>query len=290
MRSVKTLLGTYPHTEALKSHRVSGEQVTFEFADISPVHKGFRAMIQDRAFDVSEIAIGAFFQALDAGRELRLLPVVTLAGFHHGSTYRPRSSAPIAPNELAGGRVAVRSYSQTTGIWVRGILEEEYGVAPGTITWVTLEGSHESSYQDPPNVVRAPDGASLFELLRDGQVDAAILGGGQQPEEFVPMIEKPELAAERWYAAHQFVPVNHVVTVPADTEPGLVADIHRAFRRSYAAAPAPAQPTAISTDLGVIWPGIRAGLELAKRQGLVQRSYTADQVFADGSPGLGSLS
>jgi 4,5-dihydroxyphthalate decarboxylase len=288
MRLMTTLLGTYPHTEALKSRAISGEQVDFDFVDIAPVHRGFRQMIEDRAFDVSELAIGAFFQALDAGRPLRLLPVVTLAGFHHGSIYRAGSAQQIAPSELAGRRVAVRSYSQTTGIWVRGILEEEHGVDLNEITWVTLEGSHQSSFKDPSNVIRASAGNDLFTLLREHAVDAAILGGGKQPDEFLPIIDDVQSATERWYAAHQFVPVNHVIAVPTDLDPALVGDIHRAFRRSYSAAPKPVKPTGISTDMKVIWPGIRAGLELAKRQGLVRRSFSAEEVFAVGSPGLDS--
>ena len=70
----------------------------------------------------------------------------------------------------------MRAYSQTTGLWLRGILAESYGVAPTDIAWTTFEGAHVAAYQDPPFVARAAPGQGPADMLRAGELDAAIVG------------------------------------------------------------------------------------------------------------------
>ena len=85
-----------------------------------------------------------------------------MRGFHHAALVCPKDSVIAGPTDLAGKRVGVRAFSQTTGIWVRGILMDEYGVDHRAITWVTQEDAHVREYPDPPNVVRIrPDSISL---------------------------------------------------------------------------------------------------------------------------------
>jgi 4,5-dihydroxyphthalate decarboxylase len=121
------------------------------------------------------MAIATFMQAQHYGKQLVLLPVVLMNRFHHGSIVK-RRGAPLDARALAGTRIGVRAYTQTTGVWVRGILATEYGVDLDAITWVTTEAGHVAEYRDPPNVVRAPEGASLREMLVGGEIDAWIAG------------------------------------------------------------------------------------------------------------------
>src|SRR5579875_1157716 len=147
MRRARTLLGTYPHTESLKSGAVAPRRVELEFVERSPVHTGFAEMVRGDTYEVGELAIGAFLQAVAAGSPVRLLPVVTMGGSHHASIFIDAARGRVTPAELAGRRVGVRSFSQTTGLWVRAILEEEYGIATADITWVVTERSHVASFQ-----------------------------------------------------------------------------------------------------------------------------------------------
>src|SRR5690349_4843186 len=78
--------------------------------------------------------------------------------------------------DLNGKRVGVRAYTQTTGVWVRGFLAEDYGVDLKSVTWVTFEDPHLAEYREPPNVTRAQGGKPLNQMLLDGEIDAAILG------------------------------------------------------------------------------------------------------------------
>ena len=70
----------------------------------------------------------------------------------------------------------MRAYSQTTGMWLRGILADEYGVRPEQVRWITFEGAHVAEYQDPPWAERAPPGKELLTMLREGELDAVIVG------------------------------------------------------------------------------------------------------------------
>ena len=86
----------------------------------------------------------------------------------------------LAPKDLEGKRVGVRSYSVTTGAWIRGILAEDYGVDLSRIQWVTFEEAHVAEFRDPPNVQRAPAGKDINAMLLAGELDAAILGAMPQ--------------------------------------------------------------------------------------------------------------
>ena len=261
------------------------EKLKLEFVDVDPVNRAFADMLRHGRYDVCEIAITVFFQAVEAGRPVWLLPVVAMGGLHHGSIYGNPTAGPPAPGDLTGGRVAVRAYSQTTGLWVRGWLAEEYGVAADSVTWVTTEGSHVAEYEDPPNVVRAEPGAGVIELLREGRVDAAILGPGREPTAWcVPLIGDAEQAGQRWRERHGLMPINHLVCVGPSIadEPELTADLLGSFQRAYAVAldsgskPGPA----ITFDRDRIEATLSYALHLARQQGLVAADLDVPAMFA----------
>ena len=111
----------------------------------------------------------------------------------------------------------MRSYGQTTGLWVRGILAEDHGIRSSDITWVTTEEPHVARPQ-PPNVERST-AASVGDLLRTGEVDAAVLGPrapGGQGDGLVPVMPHAAAAAAAWAERHKTIPVNHMVVVRDD--------------------------------------------------------------------------
>jgi 4,5-dihydroxyphthalate decarboxylase len=283
MRHAPTLLGTYPHTAPLKTGVVKPRLLQLDFVDRSPVYTGFAEMIREQAYDVAELAIGAFFQAVASGSPIRLLPVVALGGFHHASIFVNAERQPVRPAELAGRRVAVRSFSQTTGLWVRAILQEEYGIRAGDITWVVTEPSHVASFHDPSNVEAAPPGEDVHTLLRSGAVDAAILGAGRGGGTIVPLIPEPQDSARAWYERHGFVPINHMVCVSGSLadEPELVADLVDAFARAAALTPEgdPA-PGAVTSE---ILAALEQAMEAAVAQGLIPAALHLPALFAAGS-------
>jgi 4,5-dihydroxyphthalate decarboxylase len=280
MRRASIVLGDHPHFAPLRSGEVAPEGLELEFVDVEPTNRAFAPMLREGRYDISEMAITVFLQAVEVGKPVWLLPVVAVGGFHHGSIYCNPATGVAAPGDLAGRRVGVRAYSQTTGLYVRGVLAEEHGVTADEITWVTTEGSHVAEYEDPANVERTDE--SLVGLLERGEIDAAILGPGREPTPWcVPLIPDAGTAGEAWGTRHGLIPINHMVCVgPAIAEsPELTAALTSAFRRAYDAAITPPSP-AITLDRGVIETRIAFALGLARDQGLVTSDLDIPAMFA----------
>ncbi|WP_405951752.1 hypothetical protein OG588_41525 [Streptomyces prunicolor] len=238
MTPLTVLLGDYPHTRHLKETPVLGGDC--RFVEASPLYPAFARMVRQLDYDVCELALATYLQAREAGVPVTLLPVVMIGGTHHRSLTRLPDGPDLTPGGLIGRRVGVRSYSQTTGLWVRGILREEYGVEASDVTWVTTEEPHVAQYREPPYVERSKAGR-VADLLRGGEVEAAVLGPraiGGQGEGLVPLIPDAEAAGLAWIDRHGTVPANHVVVVRDDvlrSQPEAVLALYRALRDAIAA-------------------------------------------------------
>ena len=169
---LKTLLGEYPVSSALKHGRIRSDHVEFDFADVKVPHTAFKRVVRDLEFDVAEIAIVTFLMAKAYGKPYRLLPAVMFGRFQHQYLVSVRN---LSPKDLEGKRVAIRSSSVTTVAWLRGLLADDYGVDLSRVQWVTFEEAHVAEYRDPPGTERAPAGKTPLGMLLAGEVDAAVL-------------------------------------------------------------------------------------------------------------------
>jgi 4,5-dihydroxyphthalate decarboxylase len=272
MATLTVLLGDYPHTRLLKDGTIPVRGVDCHFTHAAPLYPAFARMVRNLEFDVCEMALATYLQAREAGVPITLLPVVMIGSTHHESLTRWPGTPAIGPSQLVGRRVGVRAYSQTTGLWVRGILREEYRIESADITWVTTEEPHVKQYRDPPNVRRAPAGVSVRDLLRDGDVAAAVLGPraiGTQGTPLVPVIEDAHAAGQAWVRRHGTVPVNHLVVVRNDvlgSYPDAVAALYQALRESVAATAAERDESPAGRAVTAGWsePLVRS-LEIAVR-------------------------
>src|ERR1700736_4665107 len=139
---LRTLLATYPHTAPLKSGEVTSPRVTLDFKDVTPVWSGFKAMVRERAFDVSEMAVVTYLIAKSFGKPMVLLPAVMTGRIQHAWAIYNGERGTLTPADLNGKKVGIRSFTTTTGAWLRGILANDYGVDLNSIDWVTVEGAH----------------------------------------------------------------------------------------------------------------------------------------------------
>ncbi|HMH66328.1 MAG TPA: hypothetical protein VK519_00260, partial [Pinirhizobacter sp.] len=137
--TLRTVLATSPLTEPLKSGAVSSPGLTFDFVDVSPVHKAFAPMVRQQSYDLSELAIVTALQAVAFGRPLILLPAVVASRFQRGCLITRRTGGVTSPQDLPGKRIGVRAYTQTTGMWVRAHLAEDYGLATASMHWLTRD-------------------------------------------------------------------------------------------------------------------------------------------------------
>jgi 4,5-dihydroxyphthalate decarboxylase len=217
-----------------------------------------------------------------------LLPVVLAARFQEQALLCRADSDLRSPADLAGRRVAVRAYSQTTGLWLRGIIEDQFGVSPDKITWVTQEGAHVTEFADPPWVTRVDASLDLMAMLHAGDVDAVIMGNDIPNDPRVrTVIADTKAAGDVFWERNHVVPVNHMVAITsalAEGSPDVVAELLRLFATLKAASPTPAgAPDPRPFGRPAVDAGVALALRYATAQGLLPKPLTIDDVWA-GSP------
>jgi 4,5-dihydroxyphthalate decarboxylase len=288
---LRTALASYPHVRALKDGSVGSDRLQLAFEDVPNITRAFRRMVRTLDFDVCEIALTTLAQARAFGKPLTGLPVVVMRGFHHTALVCRQDSPLREPTDLAGKRIGVRAWSQTTGVWVRGILRDEYGVDHRAITWVTEEDAHVQEYRDPANVVRAESGRSLKALLLEGEIDAGIALAGLDPALVRPVIPDAAARQSAWFSKTGAYPVNHVVCVKTElleAHPWLAGELMRLFRTAKAASAEPPNEARFASLVGgdplpygleANRAGIALCLRYAAEQGLVPAVYRPEDLF-----------
>jgi len=279
-----TLLGNYPNTLALKNGEVKSDLVDFDFADVKVSNTAFKPLVREAKFDVAELAIVTFLQAKTYGKPYVLIPATVLGrGQHHTIAYNPERGE-LKPSDLAGKRVGVRAYTQTTGAWVRGFLADDFGVDTATVRWVTFEDPHLAEYKDPDFVSRAVEGKTLVQMLLDGELDAAIVGDALPDPRLKPLIPDADAVARRWAETHGGVPINHMMVVReaiAKTRPEIVQEIYRVLQESRRAAPPPAGGLLDPWRFGVEenHRSLEIVIDYCFRQKLISRKFSVDELF-----------
>jgi 4,5-dihydroxyphthalate decarboxylase len=169
-------LRTSGQTAALKSGDITIPGVTLNFVEVKPQVAAFRRMVRSVEFDVCELASTTYMVARAYGAPFKALPIFLNRRFHHhGMVVRPDAGI-NEPKDLEGKKVGVRAYSVTTGVWTRGILQNEYGVDPSLVTWMVDDEEHVEQLKLPDNVVHVPEGKSLASMMAAGEIDAGMLG------------------------------------------------------------------------------------------------------------------
>ncbi len=289
---LKTLLGDYPNTEALRRGRLSSPALAFDFADVPQVFNAFKRTVRNLEFDVSELAIVTYLMAKAHGKPYTLLPVVVVGRFQHPFLVYNSARGTLRPEDLSGKRVGIRSYSVTTTMWLRGILSGDYGVDLDSVKWVTFEEAHVAEFRDPPNIERAPAGKDILNMLLDGEVDAAVLGSATLPDPRLKrLIPDPEQAAKEWHTRYGTIQINHMVAVKDElvkAHPDAVREVFRLLKEAKRLATVPAAGTPDMTPIGL--DNMRRGLEVAidfvHRQKLIPRKFTVDELFDGVTRGL----
>ena len=274
MMRLRTLLGDHACTAALKNGSIRSDLVEFDFVEYSPTNKGFKPMVREGAFDVSEMAIVTYLMAKNFNKPMVLLPDVVMARFQHGHAFYSARRGVLTPADLSGKRVGMRSFSTTTGAWLRGILANDYGVDLNEIDWITFEDAHVAEFEDRTR--RAPAGKQIVQMLLDGELDA-ILGEKVEHPDLKPLFADARGEEARWFAKHAVKPINHMVVVKqelSDRHPDIVREVHRLLLEAAAAD----KPRFLAVDM-------RRSLECitgySAQQGLVARQFGVDELFDD---------
>jgi len=281
-----------PAWRTLRTGDVKSDLVTFDFCGPKAAHEAFKPMVRDNAFDCGELAVVTFLQAKAYAKPWVMLPAIVVGRFQHNCIGYNAARGALAPGDLAGKRVGVRSYSQTTGVWVRGVLQHDHGVDPARVRWICADDPHLAEYRDPPTVERVKAGGKpLDQMLLDGEIDALIAAQLPKDPKVKTLFADPEAAAKAWYAKHRTVQINHVFAVSralAEARPDVVKEIWRMLAAAKRAAPAPADGIDL-TPLGVeaVRPGLALIAQYALEQQIVPRKAEVDALLAETAAALG---
>lgn len=277
---VKTLLGAKPWNEPLRNNSIVSDVVDFDFYDAEEISDEFKPMVRELAYDCGELAIVTFLQAMAYGKPLVLLPFVVSGKFHHKSFAYNSELGELTPSTLAGKRIGVRTYSQTTGVWVRGILQNDYGADFSKSTFITFDDAHLAEHTDPANCVRAAAGRKLIPMLLGGELDAGLLGSNMPKDpKLKTLIPNPPEAEKEWEAKHGVTPINHMFVVTrelADSRPDAVRSIFDMLAEARSRT-----KSEFPVGLDGNWKALELVSEYAFQQGVIPRRFSIDELFAD---------
>jgi 4,5-dihydroxyphthalate decarboxylase len=287
IETLSACFGTYPHTQALKEGQIKSDRVALRFTEVDPINRAFRMMVREQKFDVSEMAIVSYLQARAYGKPLMLLPATMMGRFQQGALLHNAERGTLRPEDLPGRRVGVRAFSQTTGVWIRGILWKDYGLDLNRVKWVTFEDAHLAEFHDPPGVERAAAGKDMTKMLIDGELDAAIYGGVMPTDpRLKSVIPDPDAAAKAWYGKHGAVPVNHMVVFKeslSKSNPDAVREVFRMLLDGKKAAglPKPGVLDTIPFGFDAVKPPLDIMSSYAFEMKLTPRRYSVEELFDD---------
>lgn len=246
-------LATWDHDRALPIHdgtvTIPGIEID---ATVLPTSKLFPIAAQEARFDVTEMSLSTYVLQKSLGTTpYTAIPVFLSRAFRHNGFFARTDSGIETPADLAGRVVGVPEYQMTAGLWMRGILQDDYGVELSTIRWRTGaldEGvRHERlALALPPGMEVMPitAGETLQDLLLDGRIDGllapkpptAFLAGDDRIRRLVP---DPEAAEAAYFRRTGFFPIMHVVAIRQsliETQPGLARALYDGFTAAKAIA------------------------------------------------------
>ena len=279
----------------------------------------FRRVLNEQAFDIAEMSMSS--QIVQTGRAAEhyvAIPVYLSRSFRHSALYIRTDRSIARPEDLAGKTIGIEQYQQTVGLWVRGLLGDEYGVRSQDVRWVNggLEqpgGGERIKLQLPDgiNLTPAPAGATLNAMLVNGELDAVI--GSRPPSCFARGHDKvgrlfPDYrrAEIDYHGRTRLFPIMHCVVIRrslVDRHPWLPVEVFRAFVRAKAIALEElflvniprislawiAEDAAATRDAlgGTLWSyglpqsrhEVEAMLRYAANDGLTDRQLTPEELF-----------
>ena len=237
--------GPYESVRALIEGTVAPDGV--EFTVLTNMDSSTRhwRMLRNREFDVCELSMSSYLVAKDQGYPLTAVPVFLHRRFRHGFIFVNSAAGISEPKDLIGKRIGVKTFQTTAILWIRGILESEYGVAHTEVTWVTeLEEDVEFNPAAGLALERAPAGRTVEDMLVDGEVDAVL-----HPDLIEPILNSDSRVGRLFENYHEveldyfrrtgIFPIMHVTAIRQeliDENPWLPINLNRAFEASKEAA------------------------------------------------------
>lgn len=249
--NLSVAVGNYDRMRPLVDGDVQIDGVDPVFMLHDPEEIFFRAF-RHADFDITELSMSSY-TVKTANNDCPYVgvPVFPSRAFRHTSIYIRTDRGIDSPEDLRGKRIGVPEYQLTANVWVRMFLEEDYGVKPNEMVWV--RGGYEEAGRvekitlnlaDGVEVINAPEGETLSNMLANGDLDAVI--GPRAPSCFSNghpnvgyLFQDPMAEAKAWYQRTGLFPIMHLLGIRktlVEQHPWLPFAVYKAFEQSKAAA------------------------------------------------------
>src|SRR5712671_838102 len=243
--------GNYDRTQAIKDGVVKVEGCAVTYLPLYPEEIFFRAF-RYQEFDVSELSFSSYLRTVAAGTSAYIgIPAFVSRIFRHSGIYVRTGAGIRTPADLRGKRIGLPEYQITAVVWMRGLLQHEYGVAPSEISWRSggqeQPGRHERTPLKPiPGLDLKPIGGdqTLVDMLRKGELDA--LFTARAPSSFlagephiVRLFPDTRAAEKAYYQKTRMFPIMHLIGIKktlVQQYPWLVTSVYKAFLEAKALA------------------------------------------------------
>ncbi|MEA2951390.1 MAG: 4,5-dihydroxyphthalate decarboxylase [Alphaproteobacteria bacterium] len=235
----------YDRLQPLYTGEIRPEGIELNFIPIELPRPIFDRMSGGEEFDVAEYSSSEFVQRLASGNcNFVALPVFLSRSFRHDVIAINKRSGINKPKDLEGKRVGVALYTMTAAIFIRGLLQHEYGVDLSKIKWVQGAINSAGAHGDPhvlpllkePDLSYIPPGKSLDEMLVSGEVDCTM--GTSVPRS---ILNNPDIGRllpnyyqdeKDYYAKTKIFPIMHLVAIRRDVyekHPFVATSLYNAF-------------------------------------------------------------
>jgi 4,5-dihydroxyphthalate decarboxylase len=304
---LKTVFRPLGHTNALIDGTVTPKGFTMDYENVEPLIAAFRKMVRGSEYDICELAVTTYLTAKSYGKKFTAIPVFPARQFHHGACVVNKNAGIKTPKDLEGKKIGVsRGYTVTTGVWIRGILAQEYGVDLSKITWVLSGDEHVEEFKAPANVIPIEKGKKMEDMVISGELAGAVNMEIDHPD-VVTLIPDAQGAAMTALKERGLYPINHTVVIRdelLDAHPGLAKNVFEAFSAAKTIyveklkAGTVDNPTkaddANKKLMGIIGDPFPYGvapnksvleklMDTAMKQGIIKAPLSMEQIFAKGT-------
>lgn len=239
--------GPYDRMEAIHYNRIDIEGIDLNYLEIQAPREIFDRMVGGHAFDLSELSLSEHVVMTSKGNSpFVAIPVFPSKAFRHGFICINRNSGIREPKDLGGKRIGVPLYTITAAIWIRGDLENVYGVDLTGVQWVQGAVEKAGTHGKPPappkllkpvDIVQNMSDKSLSDMLRDGEIDALI--GSRlpdsvrtDPDKVTRLFPNPREEEKRYFREYGIHPIMHTVAIRRDVyerDPWITTSLYKAF-------------------------------------------------------------
>src|SRR5688572_29185098 len=233
-------IGPYDLLYALIEGKARASGIDFDVMTMASPERHGR-MLRHQEFDVCELSLVSYLVAREAGLPFTAIPVFPHRRFRHRFAVKRTGCGIEKPADLNGRRVGLDTLQNSAGLWMRGILQDHYGVDLKSVEWWCQE--EEDIAFEPAkwmNIKRVPQGKNVDQMLLDGELEAALY------PEVLPSIKKgspkvallfsdPKKAEMEYYRNGGHFPIMHTVVVKnriLEKNPWVGISLVRAFQRA----------------------------------------------------------